>query len=138
MSEMKMPGNLITADELSEKLSKHGCPLSGKQIKELALQDKLPYFLWVVPSKNGKSRASDPLFQLTPMKMWMMENGWLSQREGEHPIQRSGEIPFRDQLRHLQLEFLEMKKTLKLLLALNKKRLEDMTPEEREKAEVGA
>lgn len=102
MSEMKMPGNLITADELSEKLSKHGCPLSGKQIKELALQDKLPYFLWVVPSKNGKSRASDPLFQFTPMKQWMMENGWLELHEGESPITPKGEESFASRLSRVE------------------------------------
>lgn len=79
---MKIPSNMITAKELVEKLKQHGCPLTEKDIKQMAKEGHLPYLIWVLPV-NGKKKRSEPLFQIGSTKQWMIDNGYFQEHEGD-------------------------------------------------------
>ena len=109
MADKSMPLNMLTAGELAEKLKKFGCPLNAKELEDLALADKMPYWLWVIP-KGGTSASSVPLFQLTATKEWMVQNDWLSFKEGDPPATPKGEAPLRQRV-------MELEETVRALLA---------------------
>jgi len=103
MLKKSMPINLITADELAEKLEKFHCPLSGDDVKALAHEDRIPYFAWVVPGNGtGQAEVHEPLFQLTATKEWLMENGWLSFKEGDPPATPKDEVSLRQRVAYLE------------------------------------
>jgi hypothetical protein len=76
--EPKLPTGLKTAEEVAESLQRvNKCFLSGDDIMELAESGYLPCWRWQIGERVG-----EPLFRLSDVRHWLVENLSLKEQKG--------------------------------------------------------